>query len=161
MSTNKNEVIKKAHDGQLQHVQEQDEKGTASLNLEQNKVIMGVVFKDEVFEEIINTFRQLYQKYIDSNRAIFMVNVSSANRNDLMQLFDTHYYNYNIKNNININSKDESRCNKTNTVKPSLLRKCTSHLLTNININTPEDVHMRSMINDQLRQHFLNVNVKY
>lgn len=39
--------------------------------------------------EIIDTFRQLYHKYVDSRRAVFMINVSSGNRDNIMKLFDT------------------------------------------------------------------------
>ena len=53
---------------------------------------------------IIDTFRQLFHKYIDSNKAVFMINVSSENRKNLTHLFDVHYYNTTMKSQNRTNS---------------------------------------------------------
>ena len=45
----------------------------------------------EICEAIIDAFEALYSKYIDSNGAIYMINISSQNRSNLMKLFDTSY----------------------------------------------------------------------
>ena len=38
---------------------------------------------------IMQAFRKLYSKYIDSNGAVFMINISSRNRNTLKNMFDS------------------------------------------------------------------------
>ena len=50
------------------------------------------VLGSEPSKIIIDTFRQLYHKYIKANNAVFEVNISSLNRNILMKSFDTKYY---------------------------------------------------------------------
>ena len=65
----------------------------------------------EICEIIIQTFRQLYYKYIGHDHAVFMVNISSSNRQCLVDLFDTQFckqhYNYNYNNsNISIVKED-------------------------------------------------------
>ena len=42
--------------------------------------------------DIINAFKLLYNKYIDSNNAPFMINISSDIRNPLMELLDEKYH---------------------------------------------------------------------
>ena len=43
---------------------------------------------EKVCNIIITTFRKLYRKYIDSNGAVFMINIASRNRSRLAYLFD-------------------------------------------------------------------------
>lgn len=56
-------------------------------------------------EEIITCFESLYRKYIDSSGAIFEINISSSQRQDLTELFDSQYYRRMI--NSNKNNKDK------------------------------------------------------
>ena len=50
-----------------------------------------------ICEKIILAFESLYNKYIDSQNAVFMINISSNNRNQLTHLFDKNYYKMMIK----------------------------------------------------------------
>ena len=42
--------------------------------------------------DIIEAFKLIYNKYVDAQDAIFMINISSRKRNSLMNLLDCEYY---------------------------------------------------------------------
>ena len=50
-----------------------------------------------VEKDIICAFKRLYCKYIDPNNACFMLNISSMNRESLITLLDSKYYNNHIR----------------------------------------------------------------
>ena len=110
---------------------------------------------DRIFAEIIDTFRQLFQKYVDAQRAVFMINISSGKRNELMRLFDTRYYNsFKMKQN-KINSQGVSNTKRIFNV--SLLTQRSNQLASGSDRNDANAVRQRSMINEKLDERILRL----
>ena len=114
----------------------------------ENNSIVGKKNK-KICLQIIDTFRQLFDKYIDSRHAVFMVNVSSRNRENLIKLFDTHYYNHNY--NRNSQNKNNSHGILSNGAK--LMKKMSKRLIIDNEIEMK-----RSVINDNLDEKCSQLN---
>ena len=65
--------------------------GSNINNLSANLIKVDALYV-KMCEKIIVCFESLYRKYIDSSNAIFEINISSKQRQDLIHLFDTQYY---------------------------------------------------------------------
>ena len=50
------------------------------------------IISENICGNIILAFSQIYDKYIDDDGAVYMINISSRNRNRLKYLFDVYYY---------------------------------------------------------------------
>ena len=57
---------------------------------------------------IINAFKLIYGKYVDDKNALYMINISSANRKKLKHLFDHKYYQHEMKQKENSDKKRKS-----------------------------------------------------
>lgn len=102
---------------------------------------------------IIDTFRQLYNKYIDPNNAVFMLNISSNNRQNLTHLFDNDYYNSAIKNRNKNGNKNHSRNGKSSIFSINLIKSVTDSLTKNETELDKVEI-VRSFINEELEKRF-------
>ena len=122
---------------------------SASANSDDSDSQKNSIFKmkQNICHEIIDTFRQLFDKYIDARYAVFMVNVSSHNRDNLIKLFDTHYYKVNYNDNDNHNDNVNSKGIISSGMK---LMKRFSKTFVDVNSNSSQIETQRSLINDKL-----------
>ena len=106
-------------------------------------------------EKIILAFSSLYNKYINSQNAIFMINISSNNRSKLTHLFDKNYYKMMIKR----QTTNERKINHNNSNEMSFIKlmvesnanddQLITMLLREIIINTESSVlEISALMND-------------
>lgn len=100
------------------------------------------VNNDVKYLEIINAFKSIYHKYIDDDCAIYMINISSANRNKLKYLFDCKYYKYQMK-------QRQNKHNKTKSLSSSLSFAISNKMNQNLAIgNLSQSVNNVSVTDD-------------
>ena len=114
---------------------------------------------------IIVAFKRIFNKYVDSNHATFMINISSKSRKILTQLLDSEYYQNNFGNdNHNHNHNDTDGNDQVD--KKSLTISLTLHKLLNRTSNNNIDARneditkSKSLINAQFEAFNLSMTKK-
>ena len=103
------------------------------------------IISKTVCTKIISSFRCIYCKYINSNGAIFEINISSRNRNILRDLYDCNYY----KRYQSINNDNKDKDDDDNVELKSIR-------LDSVDNNVKGTMSNYSMMNKKLDDYLLN-----
>ena len=108
-----------------------------------------------VCNNIIIAFKRIFDKYVDSNHATFMINISSQHRKILTQLLDCEYYYYNFV----VNNRDNNMM-KNNVKRRSRLSKLLNRRST-INVKNEDIKKRKSLINAQFEDFIRSISGNY